>query len=284
VSVLSGTSCNWTVQNAIPWLNVSTTAGAGNAGVTLTPQANTSAVARRGTMTIAGQQVSVTQSGVPCTFSASPPSLALSAAAQQAQVTLTAAVGCAWNTQSSAPWLSVSPSAGNGSGTLTLTIGANSVATSRAGAITVGGLSIPVAQAGTVEAAAAPPPPPAACASLRLQRDGDQMPAAGLSGESAVAVLADTVCKWASQSSVPWLTVTAGGTGTGNGTLKYVVQPNNEPSLRIGTIETGGKTFTVTQQGSEITTRDTGSDSGGDSSGGGSGSGDSGGSSGGSSG
>ena len=59
-------------------------------------------------------------------------------------------------------------------------------------------------------------------------------------------------------------------------------------SRAYATLETGDaktKAFTVTQQGREITTRDTGSDSGGDSSGGGGGrSGGGGGSSGGSSG
>jgi hypothetical protein len=52
--------------------------------------------------------------------------------------------------------------------------------------------------------------------------------------------------------------------------------------LRIGSITVAGKAFTVTQQGSDVSTHSGGSDSGGDSSGGGGG--DSGGSSGGDSG
>ena len=208
------------------------------------------------------------------------------ASAQSVQVALTAVSGCTWAAQSSAPWLAVSPPAGSASATLTVSLAANTVAAARTGAITVGGLSIPVAQAGTVEIAAPPPPPPDPCATVRLQRDGDQMPAAGLSGESSVAVLADSVCAWSSQSTAPWLSVTAGGAATGNGTIKYSVQANSDPQLRIGTINVAGKAFTVTQQGREITTRDTGSDSGGDSSGGGGGggAGSGGGSSGGSSG
>jgi hypothetical protein len=111
------------------------------------------------------------------------------------------------------------------------------------------------------------------------------MPAAGLSGDSAVAIFADSVCAWSSQSNAKWLTVTGGASGSGNGTIRYSVQPNEDPALRIGVISAGGKSFTVTQQGREISTRDSGSDSGGDTSGGGGGSsGGGGGSSGGSSG
>ena len=228
----------------------------------------------------------MTQSGVACTFSANPPSLTLDAGAQSVSVALTAVSGCTWSARSSAPWLTVAPPAATGSTTLTIGLSANPVPLSRTGAITVGGLTIPVVQAGTVEAAAAPPPPPNPCAGIRLQRDGDQMPAAGLSGESAVAVLADSVCAWSSQSTAPWLTVTAGGAATGNGTLKYSVQANRDAQLRIGTINVSGKLFTVSQQGVDVATRDNGNDSGGDSSGGGGGGsgGDGGGSSGGSSG
>ena len=286
VTVLTSAGCPWTVQNALPWLAASPSSGSGNGFVTLTPQVNTVAAARSGTLAIGGQNVAVTQSGVACTFSANPPSLTLDAGAQSVPVALTAVSGCTWSARSSAPWLTVAPAGATGSTTLTIGLSANPVPSSRTGAITIGGLTIPVVQAGTVEVAAAPPPPPNPCAGIRLQRDGDQRPAAGLSGESAVAVLADSVCAWSSQSTAPWLTVTAGGAATGNGTLKYSVQANRDAQLRIGTINVSGKLFTVTQQGVDVATRDNGNDSGGDSSGGGGGGsgGDGGGSSGGSSG
>ena len=284
IAVLAGAGCTWTVQNSLPWLAASPPTGSGNGTVILTPQVNTVAAARSGTLLVAGQTVAVTQSGVACTFSANPPSLTLNASAQTAQVALAAVTGCTWTAQSSAlSWLTVSPSTGSAGTTLTLSLATNSSAASRTGAITVGALTIPVAQAGTVEVATTPSPPKDPCATISLQRAGDQMPAEGLSGDSSVAVLADSVCAWSAQSNVSWLNVTAGGTGVGNGTIKYSVQANPDPQLRIGTINTAGKSFTVTQQARD-TTATTGSDSGGDSSGdggGGGGSGGSGGSSGG---
>ena len=284
IAVVAGTGCAWTLQNSVPWLTASTASGAGNGTVTLTPQANTVATARTGTLTIAGQTVTVTQAGVPCMYTAIPASLNLTATAQTAQVELGAGTGCNWTARTSAPWLTVTPATGTAGATLTVGVSANNtVANSRTGAITIGGLTIPVAQAGAVEVPAPPPPPVDPCAGIRLQRDGDQMPANGLSGESSVAVLADSVCRWSSQSTVPWLTVTGGGSATGNGTLTYAVQANPDPQLRIGSITVAGKAFTVTQQGSDVSsTHNGGSDSGGDSSGGGGG--DSGGSSGGDSG
>ena len=284
VAVLTSAGCQWSVQNSVPWLNVTPTSGSGNFGVLVTPQINTSAAARSGTLTVGGQTLTVTQAGVACTYAASPSSLTLSSNAQNAQVALTAPTGCAWTAQGSAPWFAVSPTSGSNGTTLTLSIASNALAASRTGSISIGGLSIPIVQSGTVEAAVAPPPPPNPCATFRLQRDGDQMPADGLSGESAVAVYADSICTWNSQSAAPWLTITTGAAGSGNGTLKYVVQPNSDPKLRIGTITSGGRSFTITQQGRDTTTRDTGSDSGGDSSGGGGGGGGSGGGGGGGSG
>nr|MBP8297492.1 hypothetical protein [Burkholderiales bacterium] len=283
VAVLAGTGCAWTLANNVPWLAASPPGGTGNGTVTLTPQPNPVAAARTGTMTIAGQTVTITQAGVPCTFTAIPASLNLTAGAQSAQVELGAVSGCSWTARTSAPWLTVTPAAGSAGGTLTIGVSSNNaVASSRTGAITIGGLTIPVAQAGAVEVPAPPPPPVDPCATIRLQRDGDQMSAAGLSGDSSVAVLADSVCVWTSQSTAPWLTVTGGGSATGNGTLTYAVQANPDPQLRIGSITVAGKAFTVTQQGSDVSTHSGGSDSGGDSSGGGGG--DSGGSSGGDSG
>jgi hypothetical protein len=214
VAVLAGTGCAWTLANNVPWLAASPPGGTGNGTVTLTPQPNPVAAARTGTVTIAGQMVTITQAGVPCTYTAIPASLNLTAGAQSAQVELGAVSGCTWTARTSAPWLTVTPAAGSAGATLAIGVSANNtVASSRTGAITIGGLTIPVAQAGAVEvpatAAAGGP-----CATIRLQRDGDQMSAAGLSGDSSVAVLADSVCVWTSQSTAPWLTVTGGGSAT----------------------------------------------------------------------
>ena len=45
----------------------------------------------------------------------------------------------------------------------------------------------------------------------------------------------------------PWLTVSSGASGSGNGTIGYNVAANPNTTLRSGTITAGGQTFTVTQ-------------------------------------
>ena len=49
-------------------------------------------------------------------------------------------------------------------------------------------------------------------------------------------------------SNVPWITITAGSSGSGNGTVTYSVAPFSGPlRIRTGTIDIAGKTFMVTQ-------------------------------------
>jgi hypothetical protein len=94
--------------------------------------------------------------------------------------------GCAWTVQSSAPWLSVGSGSGTGRSTLTVTVQVNTTGQPRTGTLSVGLASVFVVQAG-----AAATGDPAACSNLRLQREGDQTPAQGLSGATSVGVFAD---------------------------------------------------------------------------------------------
>jgi hypothetical protein len=51
---------------------------------------------------------------------------------------------------------------------------------------------------------------------------------------------------------VTWITITAGGSGIGSGTVSYSVAANTGPTTRIGTITAGGRTFTITQDGATV--------------------------------
>ena len=50
-------------------------------------------------------------------------------------------------------------------------------------------------------------------------------------------------------SNARWITVTAGATGSGNGTVNYSIAANAGTTSRTGTMTIGGQTFTVTQAG-----------------------------------
>jgi hypothetical protein len=51
---------------------------------------------------------------------------------------------------------------------------------------------------------------------------------------------------------VSWITVTSGGSGTGNGTVNYTVASNNTTSALTGTLTVAGNTITVTEAAKAI--------------------------------
>src|SRR2546423_3891858 len=80
VNVTTASGCSWTATANAAWIAVSSAAsGSGNGTVTFTTGANPGAE-RSGTLTIAGQTFTVTQSAAPCTFTVTPPTQAFAAA------------------------------------------------------------------------------------------------------------------------------------------------------------------------------------------------------------
>ena len=66
-------------------------------------------------------------------------------------------------------------------------------------------------------------------------------------GAGTVNVTVGSGCSWTAVSNVFWIHVTAGASGSGNGTVGYTVDVNATASSRTGTITIGGQTFTVNQ-------------------------------------
>ncbi len=64
----------------------------------------------------------------------------------------------------------------------------------------------------------------------------------------AVTINATSRCGWTASSNVPWITITSGGTGAGNGNVLFYVAANTG-AQRIGTITIAGLTFTIIQAG-----------------------------------
>jgi hypothetical protein len=72
-------------------------------------------------------------------------------------------------------------------------------------------------------------------------------------GLGAVNVTAGSGCLWTAVSNVTWITITAGSSGTGIGTVSYSVEANASTASRSGTLTIGGQTFTVNQAGGPCT-------------------------------
>ncbi len=83
-------------------------------------------------------------------------------------------------------------------------------------------------------------------APLQVMPASANIPAAGASG--AIAVVASSASdSWTALSNAPWITITSGGAGSGNGTIAYSVAPNPSADARMGSIVIGGFTFTISQ-------------------------------------
>ncbi len=221
--------CKWSAAANASWLSVPAGAGGtGNGTVQVTAAANNSA-ARSGTATIAGRTVTINQAGG-CTYSLSPGSASAPAGGGPGSVGVTSAGGCTWTAASGVPWITISSGAsGNGGGTVQYTVDANTGA-ARSGSLTIAGQTFTVSQ-------------PSGC-SYSITPTAQTVPGPGSSG--SVNVTAPGSCGWTAASNVPWARVTAGASGTGNGTVQYAADPNTGPA-RSGTFTIAGQTFTLSQ-------------------------------------
>lgn len=137
----------------------------------------------------------------------------------------------------SAAWTPVdSGTSGSGSGTAGDSAQANPGSSSRQSTLTIAGQTFTVTQAGAG---------PASSCAFALTPPAASVGASAASG--SVTVTAGAGCAWTATSNVPWISITGGSSGTGDGTVNYSVQANSGSSSREGTLTIAGLTFTVVQ-------------------------------------
>ena len=158
-AVTTTTGCGWTAASNATWLTVTSGASGSDSGtVNYTVAVNTPTSPRSGTLTVAGQTVTVTQAAAACSYSVSPTSATPGSSGGAATAMVTTTSGCAWTATSNAPWLTVtSVGSGTGSGTVSYSSDANTSTSSRTGTLTVAGTTVTVTEDGFT---LAPPPPP----------------------------------------------------------------------------------------------------------------------------
>jgi len=147
--VMTNAACPWTATNNAPsFLQITSgSSGTGNGTVNFNIVANTGPQ-RMGTITVAGQTLTVTQvSG--CTYSISPMSQSFPFVGGIGTVTVTTAAGCTWTAVSNnTNFISVtSPTGGNGNGPGTVQYTVSPLITgSRTGTMTIAGATFTVTQ------------------------------------------------------------------------------------------------------------------------------------------
>ena len=242
VGVSTTAACSWTAASNANWISITSgSSGVGNGSVAFTVDINLGAQ-RSGTLTVAGETVTVTQAAVvvPCSYQLSPTQQSIGSAGGSGSTVVTTATGCAWTAASNDSWITVTSGAlGVGGGTVAFTIASNSGA-ARNGSLTVAGQTFAVQQA-----AFTPP------CSYSIGTSSQSIGSAGGNG-SAVAVTAAAGCAWTASSNAAWLTITSGASGAGNGSVGFSVAANTG-AQRVGTLTIAGHTFTVTQAAAPVT-------------------------------
>lgn len=236
IAVTSPAGCAWTAASNDSWITVSSgSPGSGNGTLNYSVSANTGGTSRSGSMTVAGQAFTVTQSGVGCTYSISPTSVSPTAAGSTGSVTVTAPAGCSWSAASNDLWISITGGAsGSGNGTMNYSVSSNPDGIARTGTMTIQGQTFTVNQG-------------AATCSYLLSATTATFISAG--GSGSVDVTSPTGCGWTATSNAAWISITGGASSSGNGTANYTVAANTAGTSRTGTVTIAGQTYTVTQAG-----------------------------------
>lgn len=240
VSAVSG--CSWTAISHVPWIAVVQGAGgAGNANVVLSVEPNTGPQ-RVGTVVIAGQTVTVTQSSgtsqpPPCSIELGSAGQSIAAGGGDVTIPVTASTGCPWTATTQAAWITITQGAsGSGNGAVTLAVAANT-GPQRVGTVTVAGRTFTVTQA----AAASPP-------SCSFSLSSAEQVVATAGGPVTVGVSGAAGCAWTATTAADWITITNGAQGSGAGSVTLTVAANSGAE-RSGTVTIAGQTFTVKQAG-----------------------------------
>jgi all-beta uncharacterized protein/BACON domain-containing protein len=238
VAVTTVPECGWTATSSAPWITIASGGtGSGN-GTVQFAVAPTTGPARSATLTIAGRSFLVSQ-GSGCTFGISPTSQNLPYFGGTGSVAVATGPGCTWTASSSIPWVRfTSGQSGTGPGPAVFTADETPSSLPRSATVTIAGQQFAISQDGGPCTFVVSPP------SAALGAGG---------GSGTFEVNTKEACNWTATSNDAWLRVTAGGSGSGDGTVSFSADAN-PGTARNGTIVVGGRTFTASQAGASAMT------------------------------
>jgi BACON domain-containing protein/all-beta uncharacterized protein len=148
ITVTTGATCTWTAAANDSWIHVLLgSPGTGSGTVQLSIDPNPGG-ARSGTLTVAGQTVTVNQ-GALCLYALNPTSQSFSSGGRNNErFSVTTGSGCAWTATTTETWITINSGAsGTGSGTVRFSIAQNTTGQPRTGVISVAGQIFTASQA-----------------------------------------------------------------------------------------------------------------------------------------
>jgi hypothetical protein len=271
LNVATTRDCTWSASADAPRVSLTAHSGQGTATVNYSVLPNPDGTPRHSRLVVAEQEIAITQRAAPCRYDVSPLTVPVDAAPHQVLVTLSAPNGCAWSARSDVPWIGVEPAAGTGSMSVRFTISANPT-DARTATVGVADATVHVAQSAGASAAPGPQPPvpaptpapgpaptpppapvptptptppPSKCTYTIKPNDYH----AGRGPDSiSIDVTAPSGCTWTTTTSASWVTIAAGRSGTGDGTVRLDIPANSGPE-RTASVTIAGITFTLLQNG-----------------------------------
>jgi pseudomonalisin len=235
-SLLSGLSASFTPSNI---------AAPGAGSVTLKLSAAQALTASTYNLTIGATGAGVSRtiplavtitSAVQAVFSLGATSASFAAAGGSGNVAVSANLANAqWTAISNANWIAISRgTSGNGSQTVTYVVAPNTASTARSGTLTIAGLTFAVNQA-------------AAAASCTYKIALGPVTSALKGASGSVTVSTASGCQWTAASNAPWLTISSGSSGNGNGTVSFLAAFNTLTSSRTAVLTVAGYAIQVTE-------------------------------------
>lgn len=211
-NVITTPGCYWSVNyDTYSFINFVTSGGQGPGTVSFTADPNTGTSSRSTVIRVAGQNFTLTQDFVVCTYSITPSSASIGPDAAEYTFTMNTPVGCPWIASYSGNWLWTSTELKRGPGPVTYAVQANNVPETRTGTITVAGLTFTVTQTGR------------SC-TYSVSPENIQIPAPGQNGQITVNTQAG--CTWYLSGNSSYIMFPNGNSGTGSKIVNFTVWAN----------------------------------------------------------
>ena len=246
VAVTATPGLTWSAAADVDWIEFYSgyQSGESNGSVVYKVQANPTLYARSGTITVTAASELVAPKRITVTEAAATATLTMDGYEFEAEGE-TVAVGVAtadivgWSLVNTNSWLTITGAVANGPATLKLKAAANSTVYPRSGVVRIADHDFMVRQLGrgvTVDYEA-----------QTFDTDGKIN---GADTENVITVTAASDVAWIAEASDPtWIIIYSGASGTGNGTVKYMVAPYvGDGTIRTGTITIGDKEVLISQR------------------------------------
>ena len=230
LTITTATGCAWTAASNASWITVTSGASGNGSGTVRFDIGANNGAPRTGTLTAAGQTVTVSQSSG-CSYTLSQGTVSIVAAAGAGPaITVSAASGCGWTASSGANWLTITSGAsGSGNGTVNFSALQNT-GPARSGSLSIAGQTVTINQAsGCLYTVTVVP------TSFRDE---------GGTGTGTVTTVSG--CSWTASSASDWIVVQSGANGSGSGTVTLQIQAN-PGAKRTGTVTIAGHSFDIQQ-------------------------------------